>query len=136
MKRSLRSALAVPFGLLLLTVPVWGHHSVTSEYDSSKSFSVKGTLTKLEWVNPHVYVYADVTDENGKVIPYSFECGPPGNLRRSGVVRTMFNVGDVVTIDASVAKDGSKHLGLMRAVHFADGRTIVFGRPTDSEDKK
>jgi hypothetical protein len=135
MKRDLGGTLAVSFGLLLLAIPVWGHHSVTSEYDSSKSFSVKGTLTKLEWVNPHVYLYADV-EENGKVTSYSFECGPPGNLRRSGVVRTMFNVGDVVTIDASVAKDGSKHLGLMRAVHFADGHTIVFGRPTDSEDKK
>jgi hypothetical protein len=76
-----------------------------------------------------------VTEEGGKVTPYSFETGPPGNLRRAGVLRTMFNVGDVVTIDASVAKDGTKHLGLLKAVHFADGHTIVFGSAADSEGK-
>jgi hypothetical protein len=135
MRQYLRSVLAVPFGLLLLAIPVLAHHSATAEFDSSKTFSVKGTLTKLEWFNPHVYIYADVTDENGKVIPYSFETGPPGNLRRAGVVKTMFNVGDVVTIEAAVAKDGSKHLGLLKAVHFADGHTIVFGSPAESEGK-
>lgn len=135
MRQYLRIVLAVPFGLLLLAIPVLAHHSATAEFDSSKTFSVKGTLTKLEWFNPHVYIYADVTDENGKVIPYSFETGPPGNLRRAGVVKTMFNVGDVVTIEAAVAKDGSKHLGLLKAVHFADGHTIVFGSPAESEGK-
>src|ERR1700686_2996736 len=135
MRKSLRSFLALPFGLLLLAMPVLAHHSATAEFDTSKTFTVKGTLTKLEWVNPHVYMYADVIDENGKVIPYSFETGPPGNLRRAGVVRTMFNVGDVVTIEAAVAKDGSKHLGLLKAVHFADGHTIVFGSAADSEGK-
>jgi len=133
--RKIRGVLAVPFGLLLAAIPLLAHHSATAEFDSSKTFTVKGTLTKLEWFNPHVYIYADVTDENGKVIPYSFETGPPGNLRRAGVVKTMFNVGDVVTIDAAAAKDGSKHLGLLKAVHFADGHTIVFGSPSDSEGK-
>jgi len=135
MTNNLRNVLAVSCGWLLLVIPVRAHHSSTAEFDSSKTFTVKATLTRLEWVNPHVYIYADVTDENGKVTPYSFETGPPGNLRRSGVVRTMFNVGDVVTIEASIAKDGSKHLGLLKAVHFADGHTIVFGRPADSEGK-
>jgi hypothetical protein len=130
-----RSALALSIGLLLLAIPVLAHHSATAEFDSSKTFTVKATLTKLEWVNPHVYMYADVTDENGKVTPYSFETGPPGNLRRAGVLRTMFNVGDVVTIEASMPKDGSKHLGLLRAMHFADGHTIVFGSAADSEGK-
>jgi Family of unknown function (DUF6152) len=136
MRQSLRSVLAISFGLLLLlAVPALAHHSATAEFDTSKTFTVKGTITKLEWINPHVYMYADVTDETGKVIPYSFETGPPGNLRRAGVLRTMFNVGDVVNIDASVAKDGTKHLGLLKAVHFADGHTIVFGSAADSEGK-
>src|SRR6266849_9974767 len=113
MNRNLRNVLAVTFGLSLLAIPVLAHHSATAEFDSSKSFTVKGTITKIEWVNPHVYMYADVADESGKVIPYSFETGPPGNLRRAGVLRTMFSVGDVVTIEASVAKDGTKHLGLL-----------------------
>jgi hypothetical protein len=122
-------------GLLLLAIPVWAHHSVTAEFDTSRPFLVNGTLTKLEWVNPHVYLYAEVKEENGNVAPYSFESGPPGNLRRAGVLRTMFNVGDVVTIEAYMAKDGSKHLGLLKAVHFADGHTIAFGKPSDSEGK-
>ena len=115
MTRNLRRVLTAAFGLLLLAIPALAHHSATAEFDTSKTFTVKGTITKLEWINPHVYMYADVTDEGGKVIPYSFETGPPGNLRRAGVLRTMFNVGDVVSIDASVAKDGTKHLGLLKA---------------------
>jgi len=135
MRTNARAVLAVCVGLLLPAIPVLAHHSATAEFDSSKTFTVKGTLTKLEWVNPHVYMYADVTDENGKVIPYSFETGPPGNLRRAGVVKTMFNVGDVVTIEAAVAKDGTKHLGLLKSMHFADGHTVVFGSAADSEGK-
>jgi hypothetical protein len=135
MTRTACRALTVALGLLSLGIPALAHHSATAEFDTSKTFSVKGTITKLEWINPHVYMYADVADEGGKVIPYSFETGPPGNLRRAGVLRTMFNVGDVVTIDASVAKDGTKHLGLLKAVHFADGHTIVFGSAADSEGK-
>ena len=82
MRQNLRSVFAIFLGLLL-AIPVLAHHSATAEFDSSKTFTVKATLTKLEWVNPHVYMYADVADESGKVIPYSFETGPPGNLRRA-----------------------------------------------------
>ncbi len=135
MRRNVRRLLTVSFGLLMVTIPVLAHHSATAEFDSSKTFTAKGTLTKLEWVNPHVYMYADVADENGKVIPYSFETGPPGNLRRAGVVRTMFNVGDIVTIEAAVAKDGTKHLGLLKSIHLPDGHTVVFGSAADSEGK-
>ena len=135
MRQNLRRTFAVCFGLLWLAIPALAHHSATAEFDSSKMFTVKGIITKLEWFNPHVYMYADVTDENGKVTPYSFETGPPGNLRRAGVFKTMFNVGDVITIEASVAKDGSKHLGLLKAVHVADGHTIVFGSAAESEGK-
>lgn len=125
----------VALTLLVSAIPVRAHHSVTAEFDSSKPFTVKATITKIEWVNPHIYMYADVKDETGAVTPYSFEGGPPGNLRRSGVLKTMFNVGDVVTIEAYIAKDGSKHLGLLHAVRFADGHQILFGRPEDSEGK-
>jgi hypothetical protein len=104
------------------------HHSITAEFDTSKEFSVKGSLTKIEWVNPHAYIYVDSKDEKGAVTAYSFETGPPGNLRRSGVLRTMLNVGDVVSVDAYAAKDGSKHLGLVKSITFADGHSIVMGK--------
>jgi len=126
---------ALTLALLSSAIPLLAHHSVTAEFDSSKSFTVKGTITKIEWVNPHIYMYADVKDDNGTVTPYSFEGGPPGNLRRAGVLKTMFNVGDVVEIEAYIAKDGSKHLGLLHGVRFADGHQILFGRAEDSEGK-
>lgn len=133
--KSLGAVAVVALALFCSAIPLRAHHSVTAEFDSSKSFTVKATITKIEWVNPHTYIYAEVKDENGTVTPYSFEGGPPGALRRSGVLRTMFNVGDVVTIEAYIAKDGSKHLGLLHAVHFADGHQIFFGRAEDSEGK-
>jgi hypothetical protein len=113
---------------MMAAIPLLAHHSITAEFDTSKSFTVKGTITKIEWVNPHAYVYVDVKDDKGVVTGYSFETGPPGNLRRSGVLRTMFVVGEPVTIDAFAAKDGSQHLGLVKAYHFADGKTIVIGK--------
>jgi hypothetical protein len=113
---------------LLVALPVWAHHSITAEFDTSKSFTVKGNITKIEWVNPHAYVYLETKDDKGVVTNYSFETGPPGNLRRSGVLRTMFAVGDQMTIDAYAAKDGTQHLGLVKAYHFADGKTIVVGK--------
>src|ERR1700731_2510129 len=100
MRQKLRLLLASAIGLTFLAIPALAHHSATAEFDTSRTFTVKGTITRLEWVNPHVYLYADVKDESGNVTAYSFEGGPPGNLRRTGVMRTMFNVGDVVTIDA------------------------------------
>src|SRR5258708_15457593 len=120
---------------LLLTMPLWAHHSITAEFDTSKSFTVKGTLTRIEWVNPHAYVYLDAKEDGGTVTSYSFETGPPGNLRRSGILRTMFAVGDSVTIDAWAAKDGSKHLGLGKAFHFADGTSVVLGKEQKDFEK-
>jgi len=134
MRNRLQSSLWLILGLLL-AIPLWAHHSITAEFDTSKSFSVRGTLTKIEWVNPHAYLYLDAKDEKGNVTPYSFETGPPGNLRRSGVLRTMFAVGDSVTVEAYAAKDGTKHLGLVRSVLFADGHTIVMGANTKDLEK-
>lgn len=135
MKRRFLHVSGVMALALLPAIPVLAHHSVTAEFDSSKSFTVKATITKIEWVNPHIYMYADVKDDNGTVTNYAFEGGPPGNLRRSGILKTMFNVGDVITIEAYIAKDGSRHLGLLHAIHFADGHQIFFGRAEDSEGK-
>jgi len=118
--------------LALAALPLAAHHSITAEFDTSKPFTVQGTLTKIEWVNPHSYMYLDSKDDKGVVTSYSFEAGPPGNLRRAGILRNMLSVGDAVTIDAYAAKDGTKRLGLVRAIHFADGHTIVMGK--DSKD--
>ena len=113
---------------LLLAMPLWAHHSITAEFDTSKSFTVKGTLTKIEWVNPHAYIYVEAKDDKGVATAYSLETGPPGNLRKAGVLRTLLSVGDAVTIEAYAAKDGTSHLGLVKSILFADGHKIVLGR--------
>ena len=121
--------------MLLLAIPLVAHHSITAEFDTSKSFTVIGTLTKIEWVNPHAYIYVDSKDDKGTVTAYSFETGPPGNLRRSGVLRTMFTVGEAVTIEAYAAKDGTQHLGLVRSIRFPDGHKIVIGKDQQELEK-
>jgi hypothetical protein len=129
-----REMLWLPLACVLLAMPLGAHHSISAEFDTSKTFTVKGTLTKVEWVNPHSYVYVDSKDDKGAVVAYSIEAGPPGNLRRAGIVKSMFIVGDLVTIDAYASKDGTKQLGLMRSITFSDGHKIVMGKdPADLE---
>jgi Family of unknown function (DUF6152) len=134
MRNELQSSPWMMLGLLL-AIPLWAHHSISSEFDTSKSFTVKGTLTKIEWVNPHAYIYLESKDDQGVVTAYSFETGPPGNLRRSGVLRTMFSVGDTVTIEAYAAKDGTRNLGLVKSFLFADGHAIVLGKDPKEGEK-
>src|SRR5260370_24884500 len=92
MTRKPLGAFVVTALALLSAVPVLAHHSVTAEFESSKSFSVKATITKIEWVNPNTYLYAHVKDENGTVTPYSFEGGPPCALPISRVLNILLNV--------------------------------------------
>lgn len=134
MRNRFPGSLWLPMVCAFLAMPLGAHHSISAEFDTSKTFTVKGTLTKIEWVNPHAYVYVDSKDDRGTTVAYSFEAGPPGNLRRAGILKTMFNVGDVVTIDAYASKDGTRQLGLMRSITFADGHRIVMGKdPADLE---
>lgn len=134
MRNRFPGSLWLPMVCAFLAMPLGAHHSISAEFDTAKTFTVKGTLTKIEWVNPHAYVYVDSKDDRGTTVAYSFEAGPPGNLRRAGILKTMFNVGDVVTIDAYASKDGTRQLGLMRSITFADGHRIVMGKdPADLE---
>jgi hypothetical protein len=123
-------------GLLLLSAATaFGHHAYTAEFDTTKPIKLTGVLTKLEWTNPHIWLYLDVKDENGKVTNWGFSASPPGMLTRRGITKTSLKLGEVLTISGHRAKDGSNN-GSGNIVTFADGHDALIGqdqalRPTE-----
>ena len=94
------------------------HHSFAAEFDAAKPFKMTGTVTKVEWQNPHTFFYIDVTDEKGKVTNWAMEMGSPNGLSRAGWTRNTMKAGDKVTVEGSLAKDGSP-VGNARSVTLA-----------------
>jgi uncharacterized protein DUF6152 len=113
-------------GLMLAAVPMLAHHSFSAEYDRSKPISLKGTVTKVEWMNPHARFYVDVKDDAGKVTNWEFELGSPNGLMRSGWTRNSLKIGEVVSVNGSRAKDGS-NLVNASSVAFDDGKKVFSG---------
>jgi Family of unknown function (DUF6152) len=115
---------AVLAGLVLLCAPLFAHHSVTAEFDPSKEFTVTGVLKHVDWTNPHIYVWVEAKDSDGKLVTWSFEGNPPGLLHRAGVTKDVFKVGETVTVTAMPANDGTKNLGFGKVYRYADGHEI------------
>jgi len=110
-------------GLLLAAVPVMAHHSFAAEFDSNKPLKLTGTVTKIEWMNPHAYFYIDVKDASGKVTNWGLEMGSPNGLMRQGWTRNSMKIGDEVTVEGSAAKDGS-NIGNARSVTLSGGQRL------------
>jgi hypothetical protein len=111
-------------GLLLAAVPVMAHHSFAAEFDSNKPIKMTGSVTKIEWMNPHAYFYIDVKDEKtGATTNWGLEMGSPNGLMRQGWTRNSMKVGDVVTVEGSAAKDGS-NIGNARSVTLSGGQRL------------
>lgn len=125
--------LAAGLGLLVPALPVLAHHSFAAEYDSSKPVTLKGTISKVEWTNPHARFYVDVKDDSGKVTTWNLELASPNVLTRNGWGRNTLKVGDQVTVNGSMAKDGA-NLANARTVTLADGKK-VFARSQEDEAK-
>jgi hypothetical protein len=102
-------------GVILGAVPVVGHHSFAAEYDANKPIKLMGTVTKLEWTNPHAWFYLDVATPDGKVTSWALEMGSPNGLMREGWSRNTLKIGDVVSVEGSGAKD-NPHKGNARFV--------------------
>src|SRR5271169_1157465 len=113
-------------GLLMAVTPVLAHHSFAAEYDSNKAVSLKGMVTKVEWMNPHARFYLDVKDDGGKVTNWEFELGSPNGLMRQGWSRNSLKEGDVVTVNGSLAKDGANLVNASN-VAFEDGKRVLGG---------
>ena len=106
------------------------HHSFSAEFDRDKPIKVTGTVTKVEWTNPHARIYLDVQDADGKVVNWDFELGPPNGLMRQGWRRDSLREGHVVTINGFRSKD-QENVANARSVHLPDGRQVLAGSSFD-----
>ena len=117
MKTKLALGIAA-LGMVLASVPAIAHHSFAAEFDSAKPIKLTGSVTKIEWMNPHAYFYIDVKDAAGKVTTWGLEMGSPNGLMRQGWTRNSMKVGDEIVVEGSRAKDGSD---------IANARSVVLG---------
>jgi hypothetical protein len=111
-------------------LPAAAHHSFATEYDRTKPVAVTGTVSKVEWRNPHIWFYVDVKDDRGRVTTWGFSGAPPAFLQRQGIPRTVLKVGDAVRVDGFRARDGSSNASGGK-VTFADGRSVFTASPED-----
>jgi hypothetical protein len=125
-------AVTVVAGLFLATATAMAHHSFAAEFDANQPINVKGTVTKVEWMNPHTYFYIDVVEPNGETVNWGMEMGSPNGLMRAGWTRNTLKVGDVVTVEGSKAKDKS-HIGNARVVVLAATGKRLFAASSQTE---
>lgn len=103
--------------------PVHAHHSFAAEFDASKPIALKGVVTQIDWANPHVWFYINVKDEDGRMVRWACEMGAPHQLQGRGWLRETMKIGDVVSVEGSLSRDGAKRLNA-RIVTTADGKRM------------
>jgi hypothetical protein len=124
--RSKIAALLTLVAVLASGLSIAAHHSFAAQYDRDKPITLKGSITKLEWANPHVYFYIDVAGPGGATANWAIEAQAPSVLYRAGWRKDSTKIGDIVTVDGFLAKDGSKLVNLQNA-SLADGRNLFVG---------
>ncbi len=132
----MRTRLALVAGslLVLAAVPAVAHHSFAAEYDRNKQVNLTGTVTKVDWMNPHMYFYIDVKEANGSVTSWGLENGNLSGLMRRGWRKDSLKIGDVVTVEGFLAKDGT-HIANARSVKLSDGRKMFSGQFGEENEK-
>ena len=127
----MKKLLVLPLLIAALGTAVQAHHSFAAEFDSTKPVKVTGTVTKVEWQNPHIWYYVDVKGEDGNVVNWAFSGGAPGQLLRRGIARSSIQTGMTVNVEGFRAKDGSNNANGAK-VTFPDGRSVF---TAGSEDR-
>jgi hypothetical protein len=122
------------FGLVLGAAPLLAHHSFAAEYDDTKPVKVSGVVTKVEWLNPHIWFYVDEKTADGKVTHWAFSGGAPGQLMRRGITKDVIQPGMMVNVEGFRAKDGSDNANGTK-VTFPDGR-MVFTTSQEPDSKR
>jgi hypothetical protein len=112
---------------LVVALEAAAHHSFPAQYDIEKPISLTGKVTKVEWTNPHIFIYADVTDAKGAVVSWAFEMGGPNALLRQGWKRDSLKPGDLVTFEGSLARDGSNLVNARSVTKTDSGRKMFAG---------
>jgi hypothetical protein len=125
MKRILTGAIL--FSLLAASQPASAHHNASAKYDREKPIQLTGKVTRVEWKNPHIYFFVDVTDASGKTINYAIENGSVNGFFRSGVKRDSLKIGDTISVSGFLARQEGLHHVNGRNVTFADGRKVFVG---------
>ena len=120
---AMKRMLLVVAAIAVAGAPLVAHHSFAAEFDASKAIRVTGTLTKVEWTNPHIYFYLDSKDEQGNVVRWTCESGAPGALSRRGFKKGDLKLGDTIVVDGYRAKNGANLMDARR-VTLADGRIV------------
>ncbi|MDR2215891.1 MAG: hypothetical protein LBE59_08630 [Nevskiaceae bacterium] len=120
------AAAALVFGGLLASGSLLAHHSNAAMYDADKRTVLKGQITKVQWTNPHSYLYLDVKGPNGEVVNWALEGFPPNTLLRTGWKTSMIKVGDEISVEGALARDGSGHL-LAREITLPDASKLYWG---------
>jgi hypothetical protein len=132
--RTLIATLCVCGAFLLSAQAVSAHHSFAAEFDDQKPLKLTGTLTKVEWTNPHIWYYLDVKNPDGTITKWALSGGAPGQLMRRGIRKDQLTIGAVVNVDGFMAKDGSRN-GFGRSVTYADGRNVFTALSQDQQSR-
>ena len=126
MRQGFRRALPTLIVVLAATAASFAHHSVSGQFDPSKTVTLTGVISKVEWINPHIYLHLDVKADNGTVTTWALASLPTAMMRRAGLTRESVQgkPGEIVTIAANPARDESRSLGWITRITYADGHTF------------